>query len=320
MKTSEIEAWVFQIVDQVSNKQPNEDSRVELKRTWIDTYKAAREIAGHANANRGEDILWIIGLDEKEGIIGADKKELANWLPQVWHYFKEIHPEVIDLNVQINGKTLVALLFSGDRIPFVVKNKAFGHADSGSVELEVPWREGCQTRSAKRSDLIRILVPMSQLPKVEFLGASIIVLPRNEQDFEANITAHLYLYPYQFQTLAIPAHRCELQAKIDNIGFGESERIVLKALNDPSGGKSEPLINCTKTEAIVYGPGLLDINAYSIKLPASTVFPPSDALLTVKISLFDIGKSLVISESLKRIKIRQNQEIVARWSFGKQGF
>jgi len=318
MKTSEIEAWVFQIVDQVDNNQPNEDSRVELKRTWIDTYKAAREIAGHANANRGEDILWVIGLDEKEGIIGADKKELANWLPQVWHYFKEIHPEVIDLNVQINGKTLEALLFSGDRIPYVVKNKAYGHTDAGSVELEVPWREGCQTRSARRSDLIRILVPMSQLPKVEFLGANIIVLPRN--GYEVRITAHLYLYPYQFQTLAIPAHRCELKAKIDDIEFGESEKIVLKPLKDTRGGMSESLINCTKTEAIVYGPGLLDVNAYSIKLPALTELPSSDALLTVKISLFDIGKALVISENLKRIPIAQNPDIIARWSFGKQGF
>lgn len=319
MKQTEIEAWVLQIVDQVKKQQPNEDSRVELKATWPnDSHSAARRIAAHANASRGEDILWIIGLDESKGIVGADKNELANWLPQVRSNFDETYPDVIDLNVSVEGKTLVALLFSTDRIPFVVKNKVYNQRDGGPVKWEVPWRENCSTRSATRADLIRILVPISHLPKVEFLYADIKVLHRS--DYEFRITVYLYIYPYQFQKLAIPCHRCELKGKIGDIKFSEAEKIILKPLKDTRGGMSEPLIKCTKTEAIINGPGLLHLYADSVKLPTSTKIPSSDAILTVKFNLFDIDKALVISQNLKLISKREGEEIVAKWVFGKKCF
>ena len=321
MKTSEIEAWALQLVDQVKKQQPNEDSRVELKAEWPkDPYRTARQIAGHANANRGDNILWIIGLDENKGIIGADKNELANWLPQVMSYFNEVSPEVIDLNVPVENKTLVALLFSTERIPFVVKNKAYGKTGVGPVELEIPWREVCSTRTARRSDLIRILVPISHLPRIEFLGASINVFHRSEPDYEVRITAYLYIYPYQFQKLAIPCHRCELKGKIGDIEFSETEKIILKPLEDIRGSMSEPLIKCTKTEAIINGPGLLHLYADSVKLPTSTKLPSSDAILTVKFNLIDIDKPIIVSQNLKQISKPRNAEIVAAWSFGRQSF
>jgi hypothetical protein len=40
-----------------------EDDLIEFKRTWIKPHKAARRIAAHANAARGQDILWLIGVD-----------------------------------------------------------------------------------------------------------------------------------------------------------------------------------------------------------------------------------------------------------------
>lgn len=66
MRQIEIEAWVLRVIEQVKRGQSNEDSRVELKARWIEPEKAARQIAGHANAARGDKILWIIGLDEKK--------------------------------------------------------------------------------------------------------------------------------------------------------------------------------------------------------------------------------------------------------------
>jgi hypothetical protein len=44
-----------------------EDDRVELKADWPDAEKAARRVAGHANASGGGSVLWIIGLDEQRG-------------------------------------------------------------------------------------------------------------------------------------------------------------------------------------------------------------------------------------------------------------
>ena len=69
MRNHEIEAWALGIIDRVIQKQPIEDDRVELKAEWPDALKAARRIAGHANAARGEPILWLIGVDEKAGAI-----------------------------------------------------------------------------------------------------------------------------------------------------------------------------------------------------------------------------------------------------------
>ena len=84
MRTCEIEAWALRAIDRVEKHQPNEDSRVELKAVWPDgPEKAARQIAGHANALHGEPILWVIGVDEKQGVSGASQNDLANWWPQV---------------------------------------------------------------------------------------------------------------------------------------------------------------------------------------------------------------------------------------------
>jgi hypothetical protein len=44
--------------------------------------------------------------------------------------------------------------------------RSFKTGKSGGVEREVPWRQGGRTRSATRSDLIRLLVPVSQLPLI----------------------------------------------------------------------------------------------------------------------------------------------------------
>ena len=80
MNSRQIESWALRVIDCVKRGQPNEDFLVELKRDWIDEAKAARRIAGHANAARGENILWLIGFDEKEGVdcvIGANTADLA---------------------------------------------------------------------------------------------------------------------------------------------------------------------------------------------------------------------------------------------------
>jgi len=67
-----LEERVLSIVELVLNGRTVEDDRVELKAEWPeDHYKAARHIAGLANASRGEDVLWIVGLDETTGVVDS---------------------------------------------------------------------------------------------------------------------------------------------------------------------------------------------------------------------------------------------------------
>ena len=92
MRPHEIEYWALKVIDQVNNGQPIEDSRVEVKGDWIDHYKAARQIAGHANAARGASILWLIGVDEKSGVIGVKHEDLSDWFSKVKAQFEGITP------------------------------------------------------------------------------------------------------------------------------------------------------------------------------------------------------------------------------------
>ncbi len=177
MTPRQIEAWAIRVLEQVENRQNVEDTLVELKREWpTETNKVARRIGGHANAARGEPILWLIGVDERAGkVVGAPPSEFTAWYPAVEKEFEGLAPHCVLLNIPHNGTTVSALLFETDRAPFVVKNAAYGLAgDAGEkVAFEVPWRNGTRTESAKRADLFKLLTPAARLPDVELLAAGL---------------------------------------------------------------------------------------------------------------------------------------------------
>jgi hypothetical protein len=181
MTALQIEAWALRIIERVETQQNVEDMLVELKREWPDdTNRAARRLGGHANAARGEPILWLVGVDEKAGkVVGAPLSEFANRYPAVEREFDGIAPRCIPLNIPHKDGTVVALLVENDRFPYVVRNVAHGQPYGGPVSYEVPWRNGSRTDSAKREDLIRLLTPITKLPEVELLAAGLWV-----QEFE----------------------------------------------------------------------------------------------------------------------------------------
>ena len=224
MKPYELEAWVLSIADKVVSRTPVEDSRVELKREWPDDpNKAARRLGGQCNAARGADVLWIVGLDEREGaVVGAEHNDLAGWLPAVQREFVEIARSLLlDLNVPRHGKSVSALLFSSSRSPYVVRNVVAGKAGGGPIESEVPWREGTRVRTARREDLLRILVPAVHTPTVELVRATCrfqtcsheASVGRSNID-RSTLWVELMLYfsPRSEGLLAFPEHRRECRA------------------------------------------------------------------------------------------------------------
>ena len=93
MKPLEVKKWAQAIILRVQSHQPAEDSHVECKASWPDVNNIARQLAGHANAAKGEPVLWLIGVDEKGGTIpGAEHKELNNWYPQLVKEFDGVAP------------------------------------------------------------------------------------------------------------------------------------------------------------------------------------------------------------------------------------
>lgn len=316
MNSIQIESWALRIIDRVISGQPNEDFLVELKSRWIDEEKAARRIAGHANSAMGENILWLIGVDEQQGVvIGANLKDLSSWYPTVESYFHELAPRLIPLNISVDGKTIVALLFETDRAPFVIKNSAFGQKGGGSVELEVPWRENTATRSARRSDLIRLLTPSATLPDIEILSTSLAAIIEGTDEIgnyhpdALKLHAELYIVPKDRDRIVIPFHKCRVLFKIAEVSTYESHFIKL---NPSRGyfrgfGNAKPgsiTIQSTAHEIIIDDPGKVSLEA-STGRPS---LPNSDVNIDVHISIHlftaSANRPIVLTKTLSYPKER----------------
>lgn len=213
MRTADLEFWVNQIIDQTLTRQPNEDSRVELKRTWSrNYYRNARQLAGQANAAQEEPILWIIGIDEDNfEIVGAEHTELSDWKNQVYKWFKGEVPDLID-NINVRREdlnvTVVALLFSTGRIPYLIYHriKKNGEDKPHLDRLEVPWRVGNETISAQRHHLLRLLVPLQKIPKVDVTFA-ILKQENDTRQWTLDIATYWHL---RTPNLVIPKHECSV--------------------------------------------------------------------------------------------------------------
>jgi hypothetical protein len=258
MTHSEIERWALRVVEQVKRGQPNEDARVELKAVWPDeVYKAARQIAAHANPAGGEPILWLIGVDQKGVVVGADHKELAKWYKQVESQFDDIAPGVTDVNVPVEGKIIVALLFDTRRRPFVIRS-----LNSGSVTHEVPWRGATSTRSAKREELVRLLDSVPRLPKLEAVNGTLSVEWADNPRMRGNnrrwlLNLKLYVEPDGPGRISVPFHRCAGSLLFEGAGWHPQIRNIRMAPYD----QQTSSIRGSSTDLVIDGPGMVTLDA-----------------------------------------------------------
>jgi hypothetical protein len=318
MRPHQIENWALNVVERVESDQPIEDSRVELKSDWIDVQKAARRIAGHANASRGAPILWLIGVHETKGVVGAQHEELADWYEGVKAQFSGLAPQVSDYNIPVGDKTVVALLFQTDRVPFVVKNPVYGKQGGGPVELEVPWRENTSVRSATRSDLLRLLSPLQTLPSFEVLGGTLKVTRRIYRDGSMFQEHHLYwsldleLYagvPPEVQVV-IPFHQCdatfEVPESIERTAFDE---VSLQPPRRFVSGQPKLLsltIDSTRDEVLIYGPGKLHLKA-SQHTPVIQASFENDVVIRASCLPMNADHKVIIDVELARTNPHENE-------------
>jgi hypothetical protein len=320
MRKSELEAWVLNVIDRVALGQPNEDARVELKSEWPKPAKAARRIAGHANAAGGEPILWIIGVDQSAGVVGVSDLDVASWVTQVKAEFDELAPDLsLDLNIPVGGgKTVVALLFETDRAPFVVKNPAFGSAGGGPVQLEVPWREGTSIRSSTRSDLLRLLSPLELLPSFEVIEGELKMrLPGEEGSRRPTwwVLLKLYIVPKEVPVV-IPYHRCRGKVRVDKFGIeAPLSRVLLYPANKVFGriGRrrraSSPTILESNDELIIDGPGMLKIEASSPSDDSIDVLPLDAARVTVEMFTADAERPSIVSADFQYLSLKDDEHV-----------
>lgn len=293
MRTHEIECWVLSAHERARSGAPVEDSRVEFKAKWPDPKTAARRIAGHANAARSVPVLWVIGVDEDTGeVLGAAREDLAAWWARVHAEFDEIAPSVSDLIVMLDGKPVVALVFATDRAPFLVKNP-----QGGTVQFEMPWRSATGIRTARRSELLRVLAKQQRLPVIEVLDARIYEYGSSAKEVPSlSLNVAVYVTPRDEERLVIPHHRCTVQ-----IAFADGTTVETHPRRIAPPSPDSPLATRTATEVVLDGPSELSIDVFESKFGA---LPDADATVTMHWSPAGHDDAATVSAKLVRSKTK----------------
>lgn len=225
---NQFEALVLECLERVIKREQIEDVHVELKGMWTDAVRAARILAAHANTAGGSPVTWIVGVDGKAAkVVGAPDDEVSIWLRQVQAEFVELSPDLLLHLVVPNpyGPSVVAMLFDTSRAPYGVRNPKHPSAGHGRADIEFPWRDGAGTRSARRSELIRILAGNRLPPEVEELdarlGVELSTLSMEEGPIEVvtwDFAGAAYYTPREDKPVTIPFHQCRARVEFEG-GF-----------------------------------------------------------------------------------------------------
>lgn len=256
-----LEAQIGEAIQQVLSGSRPEDSRVELKSGEVKNIpRTARQLAAHANAARGEPILWIIGLNENGRTVdGAQVGDFAEWISQIESWFNGSPPHVvIHRHVTHEGKGVLGIVFDTKAVPFVVRNPGFGAGDD-KVEFEVPWRYGTRAMSAKKVELARLLLPLTELPECELVNCvlsnrSSTVNPKSK---ELILESNVYVISRSGGRLIVPFHRCSCRFRV----VGDSDWIYLGGPRAVTSGSTTVAISTT--EVVVSGAGMVHFIARS---------------------------------------------------------
>ena len=319
MRDHELEAWTLRVVQQVKAGDSIEDGRVELKADWPkDPYGAARRIAGLANAARSPQVLMVIGLDEKRGVVGAGSTDLATWWPGVKKHFNELAPSLHDLVVPTDGLTVRALLFGGERVPYVVRNPEHGRT-AAVTELEVPWREGTSVRSARRSDLIQVLSPLRRSPEFDVLLGDVQVHESGEND-EWKVSVRCYLEPPDGERLVIPRYRCSGQlAAPDGQWTLPLEALRFRPVTTSARVRDElSTLREGAAQLIVDGPGLVNLEGKAASKSDAFPYGIGDTLL-LQVAVGWVGGEVPVPVEVELLHTARNEEgAKSSWSYQRR--
>lgn len=307
MRRLEIEIWARQVVDAVGMKRRVEDDRVEVKRAWPDHEKAARRIAGHANSMRGENILWVIGLDEEKGVVTGSERSIdpSTWWAQTKKHFDEGAPALFFALLTVEDRQVAALLFDTEAYPFVIKDSSGRQA----FDREVPWRDGTSVRSAHRSELLKLLYQRDNEPRFDVMDAAVDVENQGEA-LKWRCAVEFYARVSRDAPLTLAFHDTEVRIEISDLS--EGLRLSTTKMYPPqrfewSGGGGVTMgprhmttdsltISKTDSELFLEGPGKFYLRAELISdlLPGVGEMPEE---IVVQVMFKDVVTSAVYRSS-----------------------
>jgi hypothetical protein len=267
----ELEYRTLNLVEDAMAGRPlaERDVQAAAYRSWPGPPRAAAaRLAAHANAARGKDLLWIIGLDitrpGKAKTPGADLARLNDWLAALSAFFDGVAPRVSGLRVPLAGNeqgkpqaAVVALHIETGRAPFVIRGKA-GAKNGKAPLMEVPWldADSHRLRTAGRLELVKLLSPLQDLPQFEILEAELTfyrnphVSIASRATFRWSVDAAVYVMPRAEARVVIPLHRCRGEIAIKESSF-RSDGTDFSLTAD----KNSPAVRVTESAAMIEGLG-----------------------------------------------------------------
>lgn len=278
MERTQVETWALRIARAAQEGTAPEDSAVELKSEWpSDHPRAARQIAGLANASRSRYVMWLIGVDEDKGVVPFDHVEVSEWWGSVSRSFDPPSPILHNVATYLDGQLVVALVFDAAARPFVTKNP-----DGGAYPFVVPWRGANRTRTANRAELLTILEPVVSQPKLEVLEFELRARrPMPGQEQEWRVYLEVYVEQFPADVLVLPRHRCRCLVEVPEFRIELDIEEVYFSYPGAKHGLPSP------HDGVVSGPGRIAFDfesKWQVPTPFMPPLAPTEAA-TVSVSL-----------------------------------
>jgi hypothetical protein len=273
------DAWVLQVVHQITAHAPFEITHVELKSQLPDPKKFASHLAGLANAAGAHPVLVLIGVDQNHGLVGCPAFEVGDWyqtLRSCYEYGEA--PTLAYANIlEMDEKTIAALVFESDNPPYVV-----GDSKQGGPRT-VPWRYGSNTGVAGRRELLSILLRRKREPELEFMKAEL----RARKDV---VQAHVDVFVYPAEPadeITIPLHRVDVSARDSN---GTVQSLPLRVTLGPASGVSPAKVmdsilvipTACKLQLLATSESTTELNLHSPVIELSFSFQPVRFLAPIR--------------------------------------
>lgn len=286
-----------------------EDAFIDLKASLpIDYRKCARQIGALCNAARGEDAYWLIGVRNDRTVAGISEYDLQDWWPRVRRWFDDVVPDLTDVAIARPEGTVLALRFTTDRAPYVIK------CDGQGVDREVPWRDGTTTRSAHRNEILRMLTPVRRLPNVDLIDAMMNAKNRkgllkatrtlagNVQVHKCHIDGIVQLFVDAAHPLSLPTHR--QTAKCIFAGWRDPIDLNVELFADPS---AAPSVRYSAGALQVTDPGVIDL-----KVTQDLWLSDSEWLELIDVSQVDLLIDLAVVGSERKVGVAANLRFLDR--------
>ena len=266
MRQQQLEGLVIATIDRARAGYPVEDDRIEFKQAWPDPAKP-RQLGGVANRANGNFVIYIVGADESGALFDLDNVDVADWWARLSSKFDGVAPDLINhIIVPIDeSKSVTALQFGTDRAPYVV------NADKGgSPEREVPIRDGTRTRSATRTELLRMLLPQASVPPALVLSGGLNAYwNAGEEGSEGHCSisgsATIFLEHHASAGIMLPFHEMTATADAEDLVFPLSTY-----LRQPNEAEGSPAFGVQVRRDGVFstGPGSFRLS-FTAKFPTS---------------------------------------------------